>query len=297
MTINFVCSCGRKLKASDEQAGVTGSCPRCGNPVTAPLLIYHEHPKLEAPPPRPAAEPKPSAKRVLQEPEIVSSPFPPPEPIQTAIVPRKTDYRPLIWSAAGVGTLAVLGILVAVFSGGTSGATANATSATARVGTPKIKPSFKITENFRAQLMSYLKTAGKLSALSSQGVHMNDFEKQLAEVRSELELLEHTWTKEIKEVGLPSFQASLSGYDYARKLWQMRLDRKGVPMEPDINSYREFLSVGGKYLDINTYQRDDPNPDLREKNYIPFDPNIGIFLAMGSKLFDIGRNEIIELIK
>jgi hypothetical protein len=36
MTINVVCNCGKKLRTSDDKAGMTANCPQCGEPVTAP---------------------------------------------------------------------------------------------------------------------------------------------------------------------------------------------------------------------------------------------------------------------
>jgi hypothetical protein len=38
MSIKFVCSCGKRLKAHDEMAGKRIPCPRCGNPVGVPAL-------------------------------------------------------------------------------------------------------------------------------------------------------------------------------------------------------------------------------------------------------------------
>jgi hypothetical protein len=38
MSIKFVCSCGKRLKANDDMAGKRIPCPRCGNPVGVPAL-------------------------------------------------------------------------------------------------------------------------------------------------------------------------------------------------------------------------------------------------------------------
>jgi hypothetical protein len=38
MTIKFVCSCGKRLKARDEMASRRSICPRCGSPVGVPSL-------------------------------------------------------------------------------------------------------------------------------------------------------------------------------------------------------------------------------------------------------------------
>jgi hypothetical protein len=43
MSIKFVCTCGKHLRARDEMAGRRSVCPRCGNPVGIPLL-HPTHP-------------------------------------------------------------------------------------------------------------------------------------------------------------------------------------------------------------------------------------------------------------
>ena len=36
MTIRFTCSCGQKLRVTDERAGTQGVCPRCGGEIVVP---------------------------------------------------------------------------------------------------------------------------------------------------------------------------------------------------------------------------------------------------------------------
>ncbi|HTU21712.1 MAG TPA: hypothetical protein VMG10_26985, partial [Gemmataceae bacterium] len=38
MSIKFVCSCGKHLRARDEMAARRSMCPRCGAPVGVPSL-------------------------------------------------------------------------------------------------------------------------------------------------------------------------------------------------------------------------------------------------------------------
>src|SRR5213593_192012 len=38
MSIKFVCTCGKHLRARDEMAARRSVCPRCGNPVGIPSL-------------------------------------------------------------------------------------------------------------------------------------------------------------------------------------------------------------------------------------------------------------------
>ncbi|HEY7307870.1 MAG TPA: hypothetical protein VH643_00785 [Gemmataceae bacterium] len=38
MSIKFICSCGKHLRARDEMAARRSMCPRCGAPVGIPSL-------------------------------------------------------------------------------------------------------------------------------------------------------------------------------------------------------------------------------------------------------------------
>jgi hypothetical protein len=46
MSIKFSCSCGKRLKASDDMAARRIACPRCGNPVGVPSLDPHRPPPM-----------------------------------------------------------------------------------------------------------------------------------------------------------------------------------------------------------------------------------------------------------
>src|SRR5258708_4874807 len=49
MTIKFVCSCGKHLRARDEMAARRSVCPRCGSPVGIPSLRPTHAGTVEAP--------------------------------------------------------------------------------------------------------------------------------------------------------------------------------------------------------------------------------------------------------
>src|SRR5262249_6467398 len=53
MSIKFVCSCGKRMRARDEMAGRRSVCPRCGNPVGIPSLQAN-HPSSNRLPMSPA---------------------------------------------------------------------------------------------------------------------------------------------------------------------------------------------------------------------------------------------------
>src|SRR2546423_13472646 len=84
MTIKFICTCGKHLRARDEMAARRSVCPRCGSPVGIPSLkpthpgttaapltplerlrYARERARLPAPKPAPQADssPAPSTPR------------------------------------------------------------------------------------------------------------------------------------------------------------------------------------------------------------------------------------------
>src|SRR5205085_4390056 len=91
MSITFVCSCGKRLRAREEMAARRSVCPRCGAPVGIPAL-QPTHPgtslgpmspaeRLRArrptPPELPAARPKAVVPATAALPEPEPSPRPP----------------------------------------------------------------------------------------------------------------------------------------------------------------------------------------------------------------------------
>jgi hypothetical protein len=87
MTIKFICSCGKHLKARDEMAARRSVCPRCGSPVGVPSL-KPTHPGTDAAPMTPQER-----LRHARENKLQSQPFPdnasfssgPPIPVNTSI--------------------------------------------------------------------------------------------------------------------------------------------------------------------------------------------------------------------
>jgi hypothetical protein len=79
VTIKFICSCGKHLRARDEMAARRSFCPRCGQPVGIPSL----KPNL------PGAEPPmtPLERMRLARQRLVRAPAAPPEPEPEAPLP------------------------------------------------------------------------------------------------------------------------------------------------------------------------------------------------------------------
>src|SRR5262245_48458518 len=88
MTIKFICSCGKHLKARDEMAARRSICPRCGSPVGIPSL-KPTHAGTEAGPLSPMDRLRHARER-KPLPAPVSAPAL--EPVQ-ATAPRPADPR------------------------------------------------------------------------------------------------------------------------------------------------------------------------------------------------------------
>jgi hypothetical protein len=71
MSIKFVCSCGKRLRARDEMAARRSICPRCGAPVGIPSLRPN-HPEIQHGPMTPAERVREQMRRLIRE-------APPPE--------------------------------------------------------------------------------------------------------------------------------------------------------------------------------------------------------------------------
>jgi hypothetical protein len=71
MSIKFVCSCGKRLRARDEMAARRSVCPRCGSPVGIPSLRPN-HPEIQHGPMTPAERVREQMRRLIRE-------APPPE--------------------------------------------------------------------------------------------------------------------------------------------------------------------------------------------------------------------------
>src|SRR2546423_851321 len=86
MTIKFICTCGKHLRARDEMAARRSVCPRCGSPVGIPSL-KPTHPGTAAAPMTPlerirharhrAPLPGPPDAATAPEPAVPAAPRPP----------------------------------------------------------------------------------------------------------------------------------------------------------------------------------------------------------------------------
>jgi hypothetical protein len=185
------------------------------------------------------------------------------------------------------------------------------------------KNGAKISDAFRAELVTYVKDAGKLAALTKQGTGFRDFGTQLAAVRSEFELLSAMWPNGLAESAQSNMARSLEGYDLALLMWQREnesesetdefsrklfrpyefWEKSGRKMGKE--NWKRFLEYGGDRLEIEVWNKDDFEVQYWNgvgatplgARYLPFYPNIGILMGLASSQFDAARKEILLLIK
>jgi hypothetical protein len=145
--------------------------------------------------------------------------------------------------------------------------------------------------------LNYVKAAGKLDALITQGVNNTRFSDQLANVRAEFELLEQTWPKDVDRAAIKQFKDSLAAYDLALKLWNGKIKQHDDPMEPDNHGWQNYIDVAGDYLLILTHPEDSPRESFRGKRYIPAEENISVLMGIGSGRFKKARESILILVQ
>jgi hypothetical protein len=92
MSIKFICSCGKRLRARDANASRRTICPRCGQLVGVPSL-QPTHPGTAAAPMTPMERRKLARQRLLNADAPASEP-PPAGAITAAPPPRRPEVRP-----------------------------------------------------------------------------------------------------------------------------------------------------------------------------------------------------------
>src|SRR5437588_4986320 len=91
MSIKFVCSCGKRLRARDEMAARRSVCPRCGAPVGIPSL-KPTHAGTAAAPLTPLERLRHARARAPLATPAPAPPAPQPESLSAA-APRPLDTR------------------------------------------------------------------------------------------------------------------------------------------------------------------------------------------------------------
>lgn len=155
----------------------------------------------------------------------------------------------------------------------------------------------KVPELFKTQTLNYVKAAGKLSSLATQGVNISEFRDQLATVRAELDLLEQTWPADLERDTMKQFNDSVIAYDLSLQLWRGEIGKYDPPVEPNINRWQDYIEFAGSNLIVKTHPPDFIVERYRGKKYLPFDENIRILMSIGSERFRQGRDAILRVIE
>ena len=163
---------------------------------------------------------------------------------------------------------------------------------------PKVeKPPVKLPELFRTQLLNYVKAAGKLDSLTTQGVNIAEFGAQLASVRAELDLLVETWPADIDRSAIKHFNDSIVSYNLTYRLWKDKNADYDPPTEPSINGWQDYVEFAGGSLVVDVRPEDYLVPHYRGKRFLPPDRNISVLMRIGAERFKRGREAILPLIQ
>lgn len=155
--------------------------------------------------------------------------------------------------------------------------------------------SVTISTEFQQQLIRVLELGSTLNAMTSQGVNYLRFRDQLAEVRGAYEFTSTFWPTDFSPDAKQDLINALEGWDLALYLWNLDINDKDNPVEPDINGYPLFT---------NYYARDRlliiPHPDnyivpeYRNKNHLPFDTNIRILMGIAGEDYEAARTILLD---
>jgi len=158
--------------------------------------------------------------------------------------------------------------------------------------TPTVaKPS--ISDVFKEQLTRFLEEATTLNAMTEQGVSFTDFRRQLASVKGAYDFASAAWPSDFAPEARDSIEKAFKGWDLTLYLWNLKIENKDNPVEPNINGYEAITTYGGDLLVIEVHPSDFIVPSYRQKKYLPFDENIGVLLSIASSHFDTGRTLIL----
>lgn len=155
----------------------------------------------------------------------------------------------------------------------------------------------KMPELFKTQVLNYIKAAGKLDSLTTQGVNITEFRDQLASVRAELDLLEQTWPQDLDRGAMKQFNDSIIAYDLTHRLWKGEIAKYDSPVEPNINGWQDYVECAGGNLIVDVYPDDFIVPQYRGKRFLPQNQNISVLMSIGAARFKQGRESVLPLLQ
>lgn len=158
--------------------------------------------------------------------------------------------------------------------------------------------SATISTEFRQQIIRVLELGSTLNAMTSQGVNYLTFRDQLAEVRGAFEFASTFWPDDFVPDAKQDLANALEGWDLALYLWNLDINDKDNPVEPNINGYQLFMDYYARdLLVIIPHPQNFIVPEYRNKNHLPFDINIRILLAIAGEDYEEARAILLNMLR
>ncbi|HML22064.1 MAG TPA: hypothetical protein PKD09_10460 [Aggregatilinea sp.] len=154
-------------------------------------------------------------------------------------------------------------------------------------------PARDTSDIFDAQMTQLLEKGSLLGAMTSQGVNYINYERQLVEVKGTYDFISTIWPSGFALGAQEQFDKAFEGWDLALELWGLKLDDMDNPVEPNINGYLRYTDYAGDELYIAVHPSNFIVPEYRDKQYLPFDENIGILFSLGSEYFEAGQKTVL----
>lgn len=153
----------------------------------------------------------------------------------------------------------------------------------------------KIPARFRSQADRLLEEGAKLQAMTTQGVKYETFANQLVSVKGHYDLMLASWPPKLDEEIGRSLERAFQAWSYADYMWDTKINQGDQPTEPNVNGYAKIVRFATTELVIKTWDANMIVPEeYRNKNYLPFEPNIGILLNIGHKSFESAKMGLLQ---
>lgn len=150
-----------------------------------------------------------------------------------------------------------------------------------------------IPAEFKMQLNDFLKSGSKVIALSDQGVTFTELRTNVADVKGAYDLLTSTWPDNLAKDSLVEFEGAFKAWSLTLDLWNLKIDQRDEPVEPNINGYKNFVAFGGDRLIYDTHPKDFIVKDYRGKKFVTF-KSIGVLLSIATDAFQSGKQKVLN---
>ena len=106
-------------------------------------------------------------------------------------------------------------------------------------------------------------------------------------------MISSTWPVSLSTDCRADFDKAIAGWDLTLEMWKLKLNRNDEPAEPNINGYANYTAYAGDQLVV----RHLVFGEYRGGNYLPFDENISVLLAVAGSSFNEGRHKILRALQ